>query len=136
MVESVIDSACARGSNRRRFLRDAAALGLSTYVDSLLPAYAREHDGLRSDARAPGEPIDLFLRRQEFKVGERIGQAVTLNGTVPGPLLRLFEGEDVTIRVHNELDESSSVSGARRRYRSSVSARASTRCAWAYGYAT
>ena len=109
MVESVIDSAC--GLSRRRFLRYAAALGLSTYLDSLLPAYARELAGLASvpDARAPGEPIDLFLRSQELKFGDRIGRAVTLNGTVPGPLLRLYEGEEVTIRVHNELDEDSSV---------------------------
>ncbi|ALC16635.1 copper-resistance protein, CopA family [Desulfuromonas soudanensis] len=98
-------------ANRRQFLRYISATGLLATLDGLLPAWAREPAGLATGpaARAPGEPIDLFLRWQDLAFGGRRGRAITLNGTVPGPLLRLREGEDATIRVHNELGEDSSV---------------------------
>lgn len=35
----------------------------------------------------------------------RTGHAVTVNGTVPAPLLRLREGHPVKIRVENRLEE-------------------------------
>lgn len=96
---------------RRRFLKGTAAAGLALLLEGLLPAYALEPSGLSitQGARMPGDPIDLFLRRQELNIGGRKGNAITLNGTVPGPLIRLKEGELATIRIHNELDEDSSV---------------------------
>ncbi len=97
--------------NRRQFLTGTAAAGLAFLLRGLLPAYAMAPLGLSVDnrARTPGEPIDLFLRQQRVKIGQRMGSAITLNGTIPGPLIRLREGEQATIRVHNELDENSSV---------------------------
>ncbi len=97
--------------NRRQFLRYAIATGLLTSLDNLLPAWAREPAGLVAGptTRPPGDPIDLFLRWQDLPFGGRSGRAATINGSVPGPLLRLREGEDVTIRVHNELGEDSSI---------------------------
>lgn len=96
---------------RRHFLIGTAAASLAVLLDGLLPAYALEPSGLSigRGIRAAGEPIDLFLRRQELNIGGRRGNAITLNGTIPGPLIRLQEGEQATIRVHNELDEDSSV---------------------------
>lgn len=96
---------------RRQFLNYAAATGLLATVDGLWPAWAKQPNGLTASPalRKPGEPIDLVLRWQELQFGGRSGRAATLNGSVPGPLLRLREGEDVTIRVRNELGEDSSV---------------------------
>lgn len=34
---------------------------------------------------------------------------MVINGSLPGPLLRFREGETVTIRVTNELDETASI---------------------------
>ncbi len=45
--------------------------------------------------------------RLEF--GGRMGKAVTINGTVPGPLLRFTEGDEAVLRVHNRLDEDTSI---------------------------
>src|SRR5690606_11651166 len=53
--------------------------------------------------------IDLTLAHTEFRVRDTTIVADTINGTVPGPLLRLREGDAVTIRVRNELDEMSSI---------------------------
>ena len=35
--------------------------------------------------------------------------ATTINGALPGPVLRWREGEDVTVRVTNRLDEPTSI---------------------------
>lgn len=53
--------------------------------------------------------IDLFVAETPFVVGGRRGTAVSINGQVPGPLLRFREGQDVTIRVTNALDETTSI---------------------------
>lgn len=99
------------GLNRRGFLKLAGATGLVLGLDGLLPAYARTLSGPGGDLarRAPGDPIDLVVRLHDLKVGGRPSRAIMVNGQVPGPLIRLFEGEDVIIRVHNELNESTSI---------------------------
>ena len=96
---------------RRRFLAGTAAAGLAVLLDGLLPSYAKESiaPAMAGGMRPPGEPIDLYLRRQSINIGDRMGQTITLNGTIPGPLVRLTEGEQATIRIHNELEEDSSV---------------------------
>ncbi|MBI5016208.1 MAG: copper resistance system multicopper oxidase [Deltaproteobacteria bacterium] len=96
---------------RRQFLGYSTGIGVAATLAGLLPAWAREPYGLAGDlaARTPGEPIDLWVRRQNLDFGGRTGRVLAVNGTVPGPLVRLREGEDATIRVHNELDEDTSV---------------------------
>ncbi|GIK96310.1 MAG: hypothetical protein BroJett029_05190 [Alphaproteobacteria bacterium] len=44
-----------------------------------------------------------------FTVDGRTGEAVTINGTVPAPLIRLREGQNVRIAVTNTLDEDTSI---------------------------
>ena len=80
--------------SRRRFIRGSAALGLLAGLHRMMPAYAAAPAGLKAssvgDAEANG--IDLLIREEILKFGERQGNAVTINGTVPGPLVRLREG--------------------------------------------
>ena len=52
---------------------------------------------------------ELVIARTPFGFGGRTGSAVTINGTVPGPLLRFREGETVTLRVTNRLDIDTSI---------------------------
>ena len=97
--------------NRRRFIRVSAALGLLAGLHRILPAYAVEPAGLK--ARSVGDPeangIDLLVREEKLGFGERRGTAVTINGTVPGPLVRLHEGRDAILRVTNGLEEDTSI---------------------------
>jgi CopA family copper-resistance protein len=97
---------------RRQFLRSAATAGLlAAGVESLVPAYAWQGGGA-STARRIGEGediIDLVIRRKTIVIGDRRATAVTMNGSVPGPLLRLREGETVIIRVTNQLEEHTSI---------------------------
>ena len=85
--------------SRRKFVTGAAAAGLLAGFGGILPAYAR---GGRQEYLS-GRTIDLAIGEQEIDVGGRRYSALAINGTVPGPLLRLREGQDVTIRVTNRL---------------------------------
>ena len=60
------------------------------------------------DASVP-EGIDLVLERKDLLIGGRAGQAIAINGSIPGPVIRMKEDKDVLIRVHNRLNESTSI---------------------------
>ena len=85
--------------SRRKFVKSAAAAGVFASFGGILPAYART----RPQEYLSGRTIDLAIGEQEINVGGRRYSALAINGTVPGPLLRLREGQDVTIRVTNQL---------------------------------
>ncbi len=91
---------------RRHFIRYTAAASLLAGFESLVPAYARP--GRKS--RASAGRIDLTIGKLSFDVGGKQFPAVAINGTVPGPLVRLHEGQDAVIRVANQLKgESTSI---------------------------
>lgn len=52
---------------------------------------------------------DLDIARMPISIGGRVAMADTINGTVPGPLLHMYEGQEVLIRVTNHLEEDTSV---------------------------
>ena len=60
---------------------------------------------------APAQAGDYTLDIAEgaVTVGGQREDSLTINGQVPGPLLRWKEGEDVTIHVNNHLDETASI---------------------------
>jgi len=95
---------------RRRFLQSSAALGLLQAFRGLAPAYAEGVPGPGAEMRVGGERVaDLVIARTPFGFGGRRGHAITINGTAPGPILRFREGETVTLRVANRLDEDTSI---------------------------
>ena len=102
-----------RGSSssaRRRFIKSTAALGLLQAFRGLAPSYAQNVPGPGGELRVGGDRVvDLVIARTPFGYGGRQGAAVTINGTVPGPILRFREGETATLRVTNRLDEDTSI---------------------------
>jgi CopA family copper-resistance protein len=56
-----------------------------------------------------GDSIDLSIRAGPRTVQGRTGLGIAVNGTVPGPLIRLREGQDVRLNVANHLAEDSSI---------------------------
>ena len=97
-------------NSRRRFVSSAAALGLLDAFGALAPAYAQGVPGPGRELRVGGDrAAELVIARTPFGYGGQSGSAVTINGTVPGPLLRFREGETVTLRVVNRLDEDTSI---------------------------
>ena len=98
-----------RHITRRRVLAGMAAGGLLAGFDALLPAWAGP---LVSSPRArqPGPvDFDLTVARQRIDIAGKKAYAHTLNGTIPGPLIELYEGHEARLRVHNTLDEDASI---------------------------
>ena len=95
--------------SRRDFLRTGTALGLAAYANRLLPAYAAtaDRDSL-SQTVLPGT-TDLVIADRLINVGGNQAVATTINGTVPGPLVRLTEGTEAVLRVTNEMKVDTSI---------------------------
>ena len=93
--------------DRRAFLaRGLATAGALT----LLPGWARAGTpGVTSAGVLSGDAIALNVGHSRFSVGGRRGHAVTINGTLPAPLIRLREGQRVRIALTNGLDEPTSI---------------------------
>lgn len=82
----------------------AAGLAVPSWARGQSLTHARQGFGELS-----GDTIDLSIGNHHFSTGGRSGHAIAVNGTVPGPLIRLREGQDVTLNVTNNLDEDSSI---------------------------
>lgn len=97
--------------SRRRLLLNSGALGVGLAATSLFPAWAQSGaTGLVRDLPSlAGTDIALRIGHTEWLVDRRQGHAVTINGTVPGPLIRLKEGQIARIAVTNDLHEDTSI---------------------------
>ena len=99
---------------RRHFLALGGAVAGSLGMAGLFPAWARSgtpgivHASTDSGVLT-GNSIALQIGESHFATGGRSGHAVTVNGTLPAPLLRLREGETVRIAVTNRLKEQTSI---------------------------
>ncbi|WP_417591656.1 copper resistance system multicopper oxidase [Parasphingorhabdus sp.] len=100
--------------SRRSMIGSLAAL--SSLAALPMPAWAmgqmdRRGGGLvrKGINELSGAKIDLHIADGRFATGGRSGHAIAVNGTVPGPLIRLKEGEQTILSVHNMLDVDSSV---------------------------
>ena len=100
---------------RRRFLHAAGAFGAMAGLPMIgagepMPAML---DFPRQRANAPSPAlagrVDLRIEKTPFGIAGRRGVATSINGTVPGPLLRFREGETATIHVTNRLEEDTSI---------------------------
>ena len=85
--------------------------GGSLALGSLFPAWAESGTaGLNPAAETiSGADIALSIGHAPFRVGGISGHAVTVNGTLPGPIIRLKEGQRVRLAVTNTLKEDSSI---------------------------
>jgi len=97
---------------RKDFLRSSAVLGSLAGLEALRPAWASA-EGLQR--RTPdvlhgsGRELEFVIDRTRVDVDGRGARAVTINGTMPGPMLRYQEGDDLVIHVDNRLDEDTSL---------------------------
>jgi CopA family copper-resistance protein len=97
---------------RRTLLKGIGALGFTTAMTRLLPSYVWANTPTLNPATPSelnGKTIDLHIAESPFRIGELTGMAKTINGTLPGPLIRLQEGQKVTLNVTNRLMEDTSI---------------------------
>jgi CopA family copper-resistance protein len=97
--------------DRRLLIRSGLWGGGGLALSAALPAWAKSGTpGLIAPmATVSGEEIRLDIGHVMIGVGGRDGHAVGVNGTVPGPVIRLKEGHNVRLAVSNALQEESSI---------------------------
>ena len=97
--------------DRRTLIRTAALAGGGFALAGTLPAWARSGTpGLAAAlATVSGDEIPLSIGHAMLPVGGRQGHAIGINGTSPGPIIRLKEGQNVRLAVTNALKEDSSI---------------------------
>ena len=93
---------------RRRFVQGLTAGSMLASLGLLSP-------GLLCAAPNPEVPVlegpvfDLTIEEVAVNFTGQPGTATAINGSIPAPLLRMREGDDITIRVTNRLPVTSSV---------------------------
>ena len=94
--------------DRREFLRISAALslgpGLGTRPQTLWAVVEPSDDRVVEPAE-----YDLAISRLEVEFSGDSAVGRSIDGMIPGPLLRLREGEEAILRVRNDLDEVTSI---------------------------
>ena len=91
---------------RRRFLQGSAGMAAMLAWPLGANAVVKEsHLALPLSSSRVDNKFELTLARTQVNFTGTPASAITLNGTVPGPLLRMHEGRDVTISLTNRLDE-------------------------------
>ena len=96
--------------NRRRFLTTSLGAGAALSTAAALPAWAQPaRMGNLGIPQLTGTDFHLTVDRFTHTIDGKRGKALGVNGTVPGPLIRFREGDDISLMVHNKLDEATSV---------------------------
>jgi len=92
---------------RRALVRAATLGGGALAMQPLFPAWAQTvSEGLPT---LSGEDITLRIARDTISIDSRPARAISINGTVPAPLLRLKQGQTFRLTVENMLDEDTSI---------------------------
>ena len=95
-------------TSRRTFVKGLAAGGILGGLGLWrTPVWAVTSPGLPSVLT--GNEFDLFIGETPVNITGSPRTAMTINGTLPGPLLRWREGDTVTLRVKNRLDQDTSI---------------------------
>lgn len=95
-------------TTRRTFVKGLAATGILGGLGMWrTPVWA---------VTSPGQPnvlsgtdFDLFIGETPVNITGSARTAMTINGSLPGPILRWREGDTVTLRVRNRLKEDTSI---------------------------
>ena len=95
-------------TSRRTFVKGLVATGLAGGLGLWRsPVWALTSPGQPTVLR--GTEFDLIIGETPVNITGKPRTAMTINGTIPGPLLRWREGDTVTLRVANRLSEDTSI---------------------------
>ncbi len=97
---------------RRRFIRTVAGVAMLAALGTrprTLDAAEAPHRTLRRLRDPASRAIDFVIDHRGVNFTGARREGIAVNDSLPGPLLRLREGEDVTIRVTNRMKEDTSI---------------------------
>ncbi len=109
VTQLVPEQAQALRLSRRRFVQGLAAGGILATTPTWLQAALNGKTELGSTPVLSGSVIDLVVGEMPVNFTGETRMATTINGSLPAPTLRLREGDDVTIRVTNNLPVATSI---------------------------
>ncbi|WP_343052282.1 copper resistance system multicopper oxidase [Sphingobium fontiphilum] len=97
--------------DRRSLIKNLAGAAMSVGAARAFPAWATSGTGgaAAKGAVLSGDLIQLNVAQGHFGVGGKSRHAISVNGSVPAPLIRLKEGQNVRIAVTNHLREDTSI---------------------------
>ena len=98
--------------DRRSFLGSALAGGVALGLADAFPGWEQSGShGLAAKgiSTLSGDEIRLTVSESGFDLNGRTGHAITINGNIPAPLIRLREGQNIRLVVENLLDEDTSI---------------------------
>jgi FtsP/CotA-like multicopper oxidase with cupredoxin domain len=106
--------------SRRSFIEGTALCGVAALAPWAAPAAAGAQARVPADVRRQGRTrgladalrgseFDLTIDRTPVNVTSSPETALTINGSLPAPPRRWRQGDGVTIRVDNRLDEDASI---------------------------
>lgn len=98
-------------ASRRTFIKRLAAGGVIAGLGIWRqPAWAVARPGQPGEQGVlAGTQFDLTIDSLEVDFSGRSRTAMAINGSIPGPLLRWREGDEVTLRVRNRLPQDTSI---------------------------
>ncbi|MGR8980368.1 MAG: copper resistance system multicopper oxidase [Gammaproteobacteria bacterium] len=94
--------------SRRQFLKGAVSAGMLLK----LPAWIKSAYAGQDRQPVPmlsGKEFKLTIAETQVNISGVSRTATTVNGSIPGPVLRWREGDTITVHVENRLDEDSSI---------------------------
>jgi FtsP/CotA-like multicopper oxidase with cupredoxin domain len=100
-----------RQPKRRHFLKSFASASALLAINASLPSWVKGAAVMQSGSADIGAPLvfDLAIREQTFGIAGGLGNAMTVNDTIPGPLLEWYEGRDVVLKMTNNMRHSTSI---------------------------
>lgn len=96
-------------TSRRTFVKGLAVGGAAFSMGLLRDAAWAQSPTRQEPAVLSGAEFDLRIAETAVNITGKARTAVTINGSLPGPLLRWREGDTVALRVANALDEPTSI---------------------------
>ena len=109
MTQSIHNQTSSLRLSRRRFVQGLAAGGVLASTPTWLQAAFNNKTLLGTAPVLSGQEIDLVIGSTPVNFTGVTRMATTINGSIPGPTLRLREGDEVIIRVTNNLTVATSL---------------------------
>ncbi|ACV26711.1 copper resistance system multicopper oxidase [Kangiella koreensis] len=95
--------------DRRRFIKSVVGAGAVFALARIVPTWANPTGRSYGDKIKLDSVVDLHIHQEEMSIGGQVGRPITINGSMPGPLIRLKEGQRARLNVTNALDEDTSI---------------------------
>ncbi len=94
---------------RRKFIKSAFTAASALAIAKVAPTWATPQGRKFKDQVLTKDEIDLTIAKSPLIVGNKVGTPITINGQMPGPLIRLKEGQRAKLNVTNRLSEDTSI---------------------------